>query len=159
MDILTEPWYEDCVALANEIMEPGKSYIKEDLQFLIEEKLNIDYRKADMVFNTLVSENAVYHVPGTDFYKLNYQVNQLISKKIDEDWTEMLDEIESFFKSKSLKKEIKLDSVTIIKNVDEFIKSHIELLRFNNGNSLYRPYLDRLIALKKHGPVGVIANE
>ena len=53
----------------------------------------------------------------------------------------ILDEIE-------LNKEMNLDFSMTIENVPEFIKSHLAIVKANNGNPIFRPYLDRLIQLK-----------
>lgn len=59
-------------------------------------------------------------------------------------------ELENYFNSVELPKlPIKVNSYSAIINVTGFIQSHIEFLKSNNGNKIFRPYYDRLIELKQ----------
>jgi len=53
-----------------------------------------------------------------------------------------------YFDEVELNEEINLDFSMTIENVPEFIKSHLAIVKANNGNPTFRPYLDRRIELK-----------
>lgn len=64
-------------------------------------------------------------------------------------WDREIIELEEFFKRKSIPKDIRLNSVTRIWDSELFISSHMQIVKSNNGNRIYRPYLDRLIEFKR----------
>ena len=58
-------------------------------------------------------------------------------------------ELETFFESVKLPGEpIELDKCSQIADIHLFIKSHLDIVRYQNGNARYQPYLDRLNELK-----------
>jgi len=58
-------------------------------------------------------------------------------------------ELEAFFRSKELPHEpVRLDSCTLITDPALFVSTEIAIVRANNGNSRFLPYLDRLQQLK-----------
>lgn len=60
-----------------------------------------------------------------------------------------VDKIEAYFNSKTLPETLKLDSITTITNVKDFISSHIEIIRYNATKPAYYPYYERLLKLTK----------
>ena len=59
-------------------------------------------------------------------------------------------ELEEFFNYTPLPKEpIQISSSGAIKNVKKYIESNLMVVRKHNGKKIYKPYLDRLIQLKK----------
>lgn len=57
--------------------------------------------------------------------------------------------LEYFFKNSTLLNvEVKLNQSAVISNPKQFIKSHLEIIKANNGNLIYLPYLERLQKLK-----------
>lgn len=61
-----------------------------------------------------------------------------------------INEIERFFEITILPTgPIKLDECSNITDVSLFIKSHLDILKFQRDNLRYKPYLDRLIELKQ----------
>lgn len=65
-----------------------------------------------------------------------------------ENWENEILVHELFFENIELPKIMKLNNSTEIIDVEEFIKSHLAIVKANNGNPIFRPYLDRLIELK-----------
>ena len=62
-----------------------------------------------------------------------------------------VNELEMFFKENKLPdSNIKLDSASTIIDIHKFLSSHLEILKVQNGNPLYRPYINRLNQLKEH---------
>jgi len=58
-------------------------------------------------------------------------------------------ELESYFNNiQPLNQSIVINSYSSISDVSSFIYTHIETLKRNNGNRIYKPYYDRLIDLK-----------
>lgn len=56
-------------------------------------------------------------------------------------------ELENYFASIEMPKEIKLNNHTFIKDVDVMVGTHISTLKANSGNVYFKPYYDRLIEL------------
>jgi hypothetical protein len=71
-------------------------------------------------------------------------------KAKQENWDDQIQELSKFFKTHKLPtKPVKLNDYETITNVFEFLKSHFAIVRANNGNPRYLPYLKRLIELKE----------
>lgn len=64
-------------------------------------------------------------------------------------WGQDLKELEQFFKVAKLPDTIKLNKCSTVTNLPLFIESHLSIVKTQNGNSRYIPYLDRLELLKK----------
>jgi hypothetical protein len=65
-------------------------------------------------------------------------------------WSNEIAELEQFFKVVKLSIEpIRIDKCSQITNIELFIKSHLDIVRGQNGNMRYKPYLDRLNVLKQ----------
>ena len=78
----------------------------------------------------------------TNFTDINHQGD---SNKLNWD----VNKLKGFYDSVTLPSDpIKLGAYTI-NNVDVFVKSHISIVESNNGNETYKPYLNRLIQLKR----------
>lgn len=60
-----------------------------------------------------------------------------------------LTDLEQFFNSIDLPKEIRLSKWEYITNVPVFIESHLGYLKNNSGNIHFLPYYERLIELKE----------
>ncbi len=65
----------------------------------------------------------------------------------DETWN--IAELEHFFKSNNLPKTFKPSSFEYIYCVKTFVKSHLKIVKRNNGVKTYKPYLERLINLRE----------
>jgi hypothetical protein len=63
-------------------------------------------------------------------------------------WSNEIEEMEQFFKSIKLPEMIKLDQCSKITDVPLFVESHLSVLKAQNGNRRYMPYLDRLNEMK-----------
>ena len=60
-------------------------------------------------------------------------------------WSDDIAEFERFFKVAKLPSEpIRLDSCSQITNIPLFIESHLSIVKAQNGNKRFTPYLDRL---------------
>ncbi|WP_295674419.1 DUF6371 domain-containing protein, partial [uncultured Mucilaginibacter sp.] len=73
-------------------------------------------------------------------------------KPFRKEFTQLWDitELETYFKAIPLPKQpIKLDYCSIVFNVKSFIDSHLEIVKHNNGNPTFLPYLTRLLELKQ----------
>lgn len=58
--------------------------------------------------------------------------------------------LEAFFVERELPAHpIKLDQCTTIIDVPKFLRSHLAVVKANNGKRTFRPYLDRIVALKR----------
>lgn len=65
-------------------------------------------------------------------------------------WNNEILELETFFAGLTLPiEQIKIDSCTTIKEVTPFINSHLLVVKANNGNKIFEPYLNRLKQLKR----------
>lgn len=65
-------------------------------------------------------------------------------------WDHEIMAIEEFLCSKDLPKvPIRVNQYETITDADLFVKSHLDIVRYQNGNPRYRPYLDRLLSFKQ----------
>lgn len=68
-----------------------------------------------------------------------------------ENWVQDISELEHFFTIVKLPAPlVKLNQVETIIDVSKFIKSHLAIVKANNGKRIYLPYLNRLQELKKY---------
>jgi hypothetical protein len=68
-----------------------------------------------------------------------------------EPWDKEIKEFESYFNQISvLESPIRLNSYSLIEDPAKFIHSHLEIIKSNNGNSTYLPYLKRLQELMQY---------
>lgn len=67
-----------------------------------------------------------------------------------ENWQQEISELENLFNTVKLPEvPVKLDSVNTITDIQKFIDSHLSIVKAQNGNKCYLPYLHRLRALKR----------
>lgn len=59
-------------------------------------------------------------------------------------WSSRIEKIEDVISQSNCPKSMTLNSCSVISNVDAFVKAHLIIVKANNGNSTYLPYLDRL---------------
>lgn len=65
------------------------------------------------------------------------------------DWLDEITELENYFQNNEYSKcTIKLNQCCNINDLNKFISSHISVLKANNGNSTFLPFLERLRELK-----------
>lgn len=57
-------------------------------------------------------------------------------------------ELETYFNSVELPKEMRVSNFEYIHDVKKFVESHLSYLKHNPGNKLFEPYYNRLIELK-----------
>lgn len=76
-------------------------------------------------------------------------VSKPSSTKINIDWTDEITQLELYFNSYQLTdKQIELNTYTTITDVGLFIENHLKVIKQNNGNRTFIPYLKRLQSLK-----------
>ncbi|MDW7691470.1 DUF6371 domain-containing protein [Flammeovirgaceae bacterium SG7u.111] len=64
-------------------------------------------------------------------------------------WEQDITRIEKYYASIELPtKPVKLNGYTTIKDIRTFLKSHLAMVKKNNGNKIYKPYLSRLKKMK-----------
>lgn len=77
------------------------------------------------------------------------EVIPAIKKTVD--WSDEIIELENYFQSIILPNyPIKLNQAETIKNVSNFIDSHLATLKNNNGRKVFLPYLERLRKVKNY---------
>jgi hypothetical protein len=64
-------------------------------------------------------------------------------------WDKEIAELEEFFGKTALPETITMHPWEIVIDPILFVHSHLQTVKANNGNRLFRPYLDRLIAVKE----------
>jgi len=58
-------------------------------------------------------------------------------------------ELEEFFSSRELPAgEIRLDSCTVVNDVQKFVQAELSIVKAHNGQHRYQPYFERLQQLK-----------
>lgn len=67
--------------------------------------------------------------------------------EVQEDWSEQIKELQSFFDGRELPLKINLNSYTIV-GVAKSVERHMSMVVRNNGNPTFKPYLERLIMIK-----------
>lgn len=63
-------------------------------------------------------------------------------------WDQQIVALEQFFKEAKLPNTLSLDKCSQITDIRLFVRSHLSILRGQNGNERYLPYMDRLYLLK-----------
>lgn len=64
-----------------------------------------------------------------------------------EDWSTEIAEIETLLSSMQLPEgSLQLTAGEIVTDVKAFVNSHLSMVKANNGNPVFRPYLNRLVA-------------
>ena len=66
-----------------------------------------------------------------------------------QNWSNEIKELQTFFASIEIPKQLKLNDYSTITDCSKFIESHFNILSFNNGVIQYLPYLNRLKELKE----------
>ncbi len=56
-------------------------------------------------------------------------------------------ELETFFNSIEIPKELTLNQCEEIKEAPKLINTHLSFLKANSGNVAYKPYFDRLVVI------------
>lgn len=78
-----------------------------------------------------------------DELNLSSQVTELLN------WDKDISELENYFiRVKPINGDIQLNPYSKIINYSLFVKSHLEIIKSNNGNKVFLPYLNRLKELK-----------
>ncbi len=79
------------------------------------------------------------------FIDIHFKSKDHPEEKSPEPWEEEINQLETGFNQLTIPdSSIKLNPFTTITNPSQFIQSHLEIIKANNGNSTYLPYLCRL---------------
>jgi hypothetical protein len=137
--IIKEKDFEQANNIFHGVLSKEFVYHKLNIKKQSEPKIKLFNEKVELL------ETTITHIeptpPETDFKPLSKQFTQL--------WD--ITELETYFNAVQLpKRPIRLDQCSTINNVRNFIDSHIEIAKHNNGNSTFLPYLTRLQALKQY---------
>ena len=74
---------------------------------------------------------------------------QNLKKTEIENWNNDISELEQYFSNTGIPpRSVKIDQCTTIENIELFVKSHLEIVKHNNGKEVFKPYLMRLKQLK-----------
>jgi hypothetical protein len=167
-----EGWLKIASALANEFGESGRGYFH--TVSLFNPKYNI--KDTDRMFDECLKHNynkitiaSFFHIANEYGIKLKLEpvmTKTMVKTHPTEEmqskqdpisktsgnagpWNQDIAELEKYFKLIKLPTEpIKLDGCSMITNVTLFIESHLSIVKGQNGNLRYAPYLDRLNELK-----------
>lgn len=64
-----------------------------------------------------------------------------------EDWSAEIEEIETLLSSMQLPEgSLQLTAGEIVTDIKAFVSSHLSMVKANNGNPVFRPYLERLVS-------------
>lgn len=123
---------------------------------LTEEEILEGYDIADYLIQYPISEfldtnkTDDYYNTRMEALPQNSNTINIPQSKTTNDWSDEVNELESFFQNSILPtNEIRLNPSTKIIDVNKFIKSHIAVLRGNEGKNVFYPFLERLRMLKK----------
>lgn len=170
-----EEWLKVAAALANEFGESGRVYFHavsqyhakydiQDTDRMFDNVLKQDYSKISLgSFFKIASDygitvKQIYAQPIQETTKpILAKSNHVITlPKVERvvkietgTWSNEIAELEQFFKTAILPdKPIKLDDCSMITNINLFINTHLSIVKGQNGNERYNPYLDRLRVLR-----------
>ena len=152
-----------------DLVNNGIAFLSVHDEIIIKER---DYKKAKFIFENILSKEFEY-------FKLNgkYPLREFLTEKIEsvegletlynndtyvaqqagfkpfrKEFTPLWDitELEAQFKALQIKDQlIKIDRCGTITDVNNFIDSHIETVKHNNGNMTFAPYFKRLVCIKE----------
>lgn len=109
--------------------------------------IQFDYKQ--FLESNKVKSDTQSNVKGTIQSPVYQEVKPEIKTSLD--WSNEVNELESYFQSIVLPDyPIKLNQAETIKNVSNFIDSHLIILKNNNGRKVFLPYLDRLRKVKNY---------
>lgn len=158
-------WFQIACALSNEFGESGRGYFHtvsrfhpkysaKDADHTFNGCLKHDYNKVTIAsffkiaadHNVKTKPDPVITTPRPD---VNYRAPIPSVPVFSKSWDKNITDLEQFFATATLPgTPIRLDRCSIITDVSLFINSHLSILKGQNGNKRYSPYLDRLTTLK-----------
>jgi hypothetical protein len=162
-------WMKIASAFENEFGEDGRGYFHVVSQY----HLKYDSSETDYQFDAAQKHNngkvkigSFFHIAAdygirlkqTEFIKpdeipiIKKEHSSVITlqkvERIVKPVSNEVIELERFFSSVQLPDKIKLDQCTMITDVHLFVKSHIDIMKAQDGNKKYIPYMERLKLLK-----------
>lgn len=170
-----QSWLKIASALANEFNEAGRGYFHtvsmfhpgysiQDTDKMFDSVLKHDYNKITIAsFFKLASDYGIkqiseniesglrnpdlsINVPERKVYKTEANTKKEIIIKSDL-WSNEITELERFFQVMP-SGPVRLSKCEIITDPSLFVKSHLDIVKGQNGNSRYMPYMDRLNEVK-----------
>lgn len=129
-----------------------------------------DLIEAELIFRTVLENEFEYFLLNNKANAHNKYISEPITQTIveeikpvktaefsikqevirQENWQSNITELEQFFKAVTIPIEpIKLNNWTKIIDVSDFIEKELEVVKANNGNKTFLPYLERLNNLKQ----------
>jgi hypothetical protein len=126
----------------------GKPFLSVHDEIIVTER---DLSKAKAIFESVLDQEFTY-------YKLSNKHTIVEVELIHEaetdlvltnNWLTEIEAIESILKKNDHKTSIKLKNGGAIINLNKFIESHLETVKFHNGNKVFLPYLNRLKEITK----------
>jgi hypothetical protein len=160
-----EGWLKIASALVNEFGEAGRGYFhavsqyhakynEGDTDLMFDNVLKHGYNKVKIgSFFKIASDYGIRLKSEPGATQTRVSSNQVTTlpkvEKIVEvkpgPWSNEITELESFFKSIKLPTDpTRLDQCSQVTDINLFIKSHLSIVKAQNGNERYRPYMERL---------------
>ena len=172
-----EGWLKLASALANEFGESGRVYFHiisqyhpkydaNDTDRMFDNVLKHDYKITIGSFFKIVANYGIKLPLKKDKNSQKDDNIKVINQKFDNTiqvvtlpkpapaqvkpgiWSNEITELEQFFNTVKLPDTIKLNQSSKITDLNLFIKSHMDIVKAQNGNKRYIPYLERLQQLK-----------
>jgi hypothetical protein len=169
-----EDWLKIASALANEFSESGRGYFHSVSMYhakynegetdrMFDNVLKHDYKITIGSFFKIASDYGIKLYNEVDSRKddkikvINQKAENIQITTIQKPapapakqgiWSNEIEELEQFFSSVKLPDTIRLNPCSMITDINLFIKSHMDIVKAQNGNKRYIPYLERLQELK-----------
>ncbi len=114
---------------------------------------------ADSLSINELSPSGSMHIRTTTFPKADLKVIDIYVENETRvqigNWDKQIKALEKHFacimkeQQKLLNQKLQLNDHSVIRNVSRMVNTHLQIVKTNNGNPIYMPYLERLIQLSK----------
>ena len=102
--------------------------------------------KVDLSFTKVVNDVVIEEKNKIDLAEILTKIKPI---EQPENWSNDISELETFFNTMATNKQpIQLNAFSRIIDLEIFVKNHLEVVKANNGNTSFLPYLNRLQQLK-----------
>jgi hypothetical protein len=141
--IVKQTDYQNAKAIFESVLSKEFKYFKLNTKDAISEPGSVELNK-----QLVTSENE--KLPFTDSNQTSPKIDfKPFKKEFNPLWD--IKELQTGFKALQVPKQpIKINQYSIITNVKNFVDSHFEIIKHNNGNPTFLPYYTRLKELKQH---------
>ena len=135
------------------IISSDKEYFKVPLIDRVKFPLNFNsklLKKRSTVYHTKRYES-VLECRNIVIKDKEYKILELVEKEIEEPYSinnTIVSELETYFNNYQLPISLKMDNGTSVKDLKSMISSHLKYIKSNIDNDTYKPYLNRLEAIK-----------